>query len=332
MPGTKTYLVTGAGGSIGSEICRHLAGERLVLFDQSEYGLFRIAQETGGTPILGDCRDEARVLDVMERYRPDYVFHVAAYKHVPMLEGENAFVGVRNNVLGTLYTARHAKGVYVLVSTDKAVNPSCVMGASKRLCEHIAAEHRGLIVRFGNVLDSAGSVLPTFRAQIERGGPVTVTHPDVERYFMTIPAAAQLVLKAAAIGRPAATYMLDMGRPVKILDVARQMIADARKDIAVKFIGLRPGEKLSEEISYPAEDKVATSDPAIYELKGAMRRVTHRLSFLDRQSATEAEVRRWLIDILPECRAHFGNRKLSVVENTSHSDPMGDLADSLQVL
>ncbi len=316
IPKDATVLITGAGGSIGAEVCRQLRHTNLVLLDQSEYGLYAISQEVGGIPVLGSCSDEALVLETMMRHRPAYVFHVAAYKHVPMLEGGNAFVGVRNNVLGTLYTARHATGRYVLVSTDKAVNPSCVMGASKRLSELVAIEHGGVVVRFGNVEGSSGSVVPAFKRQIAAGGPVTVTAPSVERYFMSIGQAARLVITAGIAGRAAHTYMLEMGAPVRILDLAKRMIAESGKPIAIEFIGLRPGEKLSEELHYEHEAKATTGHPGIFELSSPRRyRVSGRLDFLRRPLASFDETRAFLSGILTERPAAIRHRHLSVVKN-----------------
>jgi FlaA1/EpsC-like NDP-sugar epimerase len=283
----KTVLVTGAGGSIGSELCRQIARfapARVVLFEISEYALYRIEQEfrdaNGAVEVvaaLGDAKDAARMREVCARWRPQVVFHAAAYKHVPLLESDNAMAGVRNNVLGTLVAARAAieagAAKFVLVSTDKAVNPTSVMGASKRLaellCQALAAEARAtefVIVRFGNVLGSAGSVVPRFREQIARGGPVTVTHPEIRRYFMSIPEAAQLVLQAAQMGRAGEIYVLDMGEPVKIADLARQMIrlsGLAESDIRIVYTGLRPGEKLYEEPLADAEHSLATPHPKL---------------------------------------------------------------------
>ena len=240
----KTVLVTGAGGSIGSELCRQIARfapARLVLVENSEYALYLIEQEFRdrfpGLPVvaaIGDVKDEARVKEVFTRHAPEVVFHAAAYKHVPLMERDNAFQAVANNALSTIVTARAAQAAgtqtYVLVSTDKAVNPTNVMGASKRLAEMLCqalqprAGTRFVMVRFGNVLGSTGSVIPRFREQIARGGPVSVTHPDMERYFMSIPEAAQLVLQAAQLGKGGEIFVLDMGKPVKIAELARQMI------------------------------------------------------------------------------------------------------------
>jgi len=285
----KTVLVTGAGGSIGAELCRQMAlftPARIVLFDQSELALYSIEQEfrdrrSGVETVaaIGDAKDAARVREVFARWRPEVVFHAAAYKHVPLMEADNALQAVRNNALGTLVVAREAvaadTGKFVLVSTDKAVNPANVMGASKRLaellCQGLAAKSgaRGtqfVIVRFGNVLGSTGSVVPRFREQIARGGPVTVTHPEIRRYFMSIPEAAQLVLQAGQLGRDGEIYVLDMGEPVPIVDLARQMIrlsGFAEADIRIEFSGLRAGEKLYEEPLADAERTLPTPHPRL---------------------------------------------------------------------
>ena len=284
--GGKTVLVTGAGGSIGAELCRQIvrfAPARLVLFELSEYSLYTIEQEfrDRGSAVqivaaIGDAKSATRVAEVFARHRPDIVFHAAAYKHVPLMEEENAFEAVRNNVLSTLTVARAAQaagaGKFVLVSTDKAVNPTNVMGASKRLAELACQGLQGregtqfVIVRFGNVLGSTGSVVPRFREQIARGGPVTVTHERIERYFMSIPEAAQLVLQAGQMGRGSEIYVLDMGEPVKIADLARQMIrlsGFSEADIRIEFTGLRPGEKLYEEPLADAEKTLATPHPKL---------------------------------------------------------------------
>ncbi len=278
----KVVLVTGGGGSIGSELCRQIARlgpARLVILDQSEFSLYSIetALREGepGFPVdavLGTVCDAGHVQHVMEHYRPQVVFHAAAYKHVPMLEVQ-ARQAVRNNVLGTRVVAdaagRHGCEAFVLISTDKAVNPVNVMGATKRvaelLCQQTARRHSGtryITVRFGNVLDSAGSVVPLFRQQIEAGGPVTVTHPEVTRYFMTISEACQLILLAAAVGEGAQVFVLDMGEPVKIAYLAQQMISLAGKapgeDIEIAYTGLRPGEKLCEELFCADENVTGT--------------------------------------------------------------------------
>jgi FlaA1/EpsC-like NDP-sugar epimerase len=279
-------LVTGGGGSIGAELCRQVARlgvARLIIFDQSEYNLYRIEQELREQfpeldlqAALGDCSDPASAHAVVARYRPQHVFHAAAYKHVPLLERQLR-EAVRNNVLGTraMAEAAAAGGVesFVLISTDKAVNPLNVLGASKRVaelfCQALAARSpmRLVTVRFGNVLESAGSVVPLFRDQIARGGPVTVTHPEMERFFMTIPEACQLILQASVLGQGGEIFALDMGQPVRIGYLAEQMIRLAGKqpgtEIAIVFSGLRPGEKLREELFHPQERYVETSHPKI---------------------------------------------------------------------
>jgi FlaA1/EpsC-like NDP-sugar epimerase len=282
----KTVLVTGAGGSIGAELCRQIARfspARMVLLDFSEYALYSIEQEFRDQPgsprvtaLVGDAKDEARIAEVFGRHRPQVVFHAAAYKHVPLMEEENAFQAVTNNVLSSIVTARisrdHAVEKFVLVSTDKAVNPTNVMGASKRLAELICQDLQAaggtqfVVVRFGNVLGSTGSVVPRFRQQIAGGGPVTVTHPLMERYFMSIPEAAQLVLQAAAMGKGGEIFVLDMGQPVKIVDLAKDLIrlsGFADSDIQIEYTGLRPGEKLYEEPLADAEKTIATPHPKL---------------------------------------------------------------------
>ncbi|MGH8721180.1 MAG: UDP-N-acetylglucosamine 4,6-dehydratase family protein, partial [Burkholderiales bacterium] len=282
----KCVLVTGAGGSIGAELCRQIARyapSRLVLYELSEFALYAIEQEfrdrfahVAATAVIGDAKSEPRVREAFARFRPQLVFHAAAYKHVPLMEGENAFQAVANNVLSTVVTARAAQAAgaakFVLVSTDKAVNPSSVMGASKRLaelaCQALASDGRTqfVTVRFGNVLGSAGSVIPRFREQIARGGPLTVTHRDVQRYFMSIPEATQLVLQAALMGKGGEIFVLDMGEPVRIADLARQLIrlsGYAEADIRIEYTGLRPGEKLYEELLADAEKTLATPHPKL---------------------------------------------------------------------
>lgn len=288
--GGRTVMVTGAGGSIGSELCRQIAlfaPARIVLFEQSELALYAIEQEfrdrrPAAVPapevvaVIGDAKDAARVRDTLARWRPEAVFHAAAYKHVPLMEEDNALQAVRNNALGTLVVAQAAIdagcGKFVLISTDKAVNPTNVMGASKRLAELLcqclagAGRTQFVVVRFGNVLGSTGSVVPRFREQIARGGPVTVTHPEIRRYFMSIPEAAQLVLQAAQLGRNGEIYVLDMGEPVQIVDLARQMIrlsGLSEGDIRIEFTGLRPGEKLYEEPLADAERTLPSPHPRL---------------------------------------------------------------------
>jgi FlaA1/EpsC-like NDP-sugar epimerase len=280
----KVVLVTGAGGSIGSELCRQIARTRprlLVSLDHAEGPLFEIDREmtdewhfTGVEAVLADCKEGDRMLEVMERFRPEIVFHAAAYKHVSLME-TNPLEAVRNNAIATQVTAKTAAAAgaerFVLVSTDKAVNPRTVMGASKAMAEWIVEaagqrnpDTRFLIVRFGNVLGSSGSVIPIFRSQIEHGGPVTVTHPEMTRYFMTIPEAIQLVIQAADLGGASGdVFVLEMGEPVRIVDLARNMVQlagyEAGTDVAIEFTGPRPGEKLHEELFNSDERPQPTS-------------------------------------------------------------------------
>ncbi|HEY6281864.1 MAG TPA: nucleoside-diphosphate sugar epimerase/dehydratase [Burkholderiales bacterium] len=282
----KTILVTGAGGSIGSELCRQIARfkpQRLILFDLNEYALYSIEQEfQSGFPdttiacAIGDIKNRARVDQVLAQYRPSVVFHAAAYKHVPLMEEQNAWEAVLNNALGTYVLAQaaveHRIEKFVLVSTDKAVNPTNVMGASKRLAEMLcqalqqSSHTRFVMVRFGNVLGSTGSVIPKFREQIEKGGPVTVTHPDIMRYFMSIPEAAQLVLQSAVMGKGGEIFVMDMGEPVKIADLAKDLIhlsGFSEEEIKIVYTGLRPGEKLYEELLADEENTLPTPHPKL---------------------------------------------------------------------
>jgi FlaA1/EpsC-like NDP-sugar epimerase len=288
-----TVLVTGAGGSIGSELCRQIARvgpQRLVLVDQGETALFEIERElvddrgfAASIPVLADCKSRAKMRQVFDRYRPNVVFHAAAYKHVPLMEA-NPLESVRNNALATRVVADAAVefGVarFVLISTDKAVNAKTVMGQSKALCEWIVEAYgvrddvatRFVAVRFGNVLGSSGSVIPIFRKQIAKGGPVTLTHPEMTRYFMTIPEAGSLVVQAGAIGGRGDVFVLDMGEPVRILDLAMQMIRlsgkDPEHDIDVQIVGTRPGEKLHEELWGEGEVAEPTTHPKIMRVRG----------------------------------------------------------------
>ena len=279
----KVIMVTGAGGSIGSELCRQIlrfSPAQLVALDISEFAIYRLTEElrerfpeVSVVPIVGDAKDSLLLDQVMSRYVPHVVYHAAAYKHVPLMEELNAWQAVRNNVLGTYRVARAAirNGVqrFVLISTDKAVNPTNVMGASKRLAEMACqalqqgSERTNIeTVRFGNVLGSAGSVIPKFQEQIAKGGPVTVTHPEITRFFMTIPEASQLVLQASSMGRGGEIFILDMGKPVRIADLARDLIrlyGYGEDQIRIEFTGLRPGEKLYEELL--ADDETTTRTP-----------------------------------------------------------------------
>jgi FlaA1/EpsC-like NDP-sugar epimerase len=277
-----TVLITGAGGSIGSELCRQVARygpARLVLYEMSEYALYAIEQElTERFPrvplvrLVGDVRNLEHLRHTFRTWKPHVVFHAAAYKHVPLMEEHNAWAALQNNTLGTYYAALAAAeagtGRFVLISTDKAVNPTNVMGATKRAAEmvlsHLAGEGhatRFMAVRFGNVLGSSGSVIPKFKEQIARGGPVTVTHPDITRFFMTIPEAARLVIQAGAIGESGQVFVLDMGEPVRILQLARDMIllsGHTLEEIPIVFTGLRSGEKLYEELLADADTTLPT--------------------------------------------------------------------------
>jgi FlaA1/EpsC-like NDP-sugar epimerase len=276
----KVVIVTGAGGSIGSELCRQilvLSPSKLLMIDQSEFALYAIHQELLSSfpdkelsliPLLGSVKDNDRMQEIMTTWHPDTLYHAAAYKHVPMVE-HNVAEGVKNNVFGTLCTAKaalhHGVSDFVLVSTDKAVRPTNIMGASKRLSEIVLqsladtdTKTNFSIVRFGNVLDSSGSVVPKFRQQIRGGGPITLTHLDITRYFMTIAEASQLVIQAGAMAKGGDVFVLDMGQPVKIYDLAQKMIElsglalrddqNPDGDIEIEVIGLRPGEKLYEEL------------------------------------------------------------------------------------
>ena len=288
----RSVMVTGAGGSIGSELCRQIARykpSQIVLFDVSEFALYTLREEFVAlfpqVPLIcaiGDVKNEVRVDGVVATYRPKIIFHAAAYKHVPLMEEINAWEAVRNNTYGTFVVGQAAirNGVekFVLVSTDKAVNPTNVMGASKRLAElvcqgmHAQNSTRFEVVRFGNVLGSSGSVIPKFRDQIAAGGPITVTHPDIVRYFMSIPEAAQLVLQAACMGQGGEVFVLDMGEPVKIVDLARNMIrlsGFTEGEIEIEFTGLRPGEKLYEELLADSEFTRPTHHPKIRVAKVA---------------------------------------------------------------
>ena len=283
----KTILVTGGGGSIGSEICRQLAGHdvgHLIIFDIYENNAYQIQKslewefpDLNLTVLIGSVRDERRLESIFSKYRPDIVFHAAAHKHVPLME-DSPKEAIKNNVIGTLKTARTASHYqvkkFILISTDKAVNPTNIMGASKRLCEmviqligrHSTTEFAA--VRFGNVLGSNGSVIPLFRRQIEHGGPVTVTHPDIIRYFMTIPEAVSLVLEAGAYAKNGQIFVLNMGDPVRIADLAKNMIRlsgyEPEKEIKIKYIGLRPGEKLYEELLMNEEGMQTTENSRIF--------------------------------------------------------------------
>ncbi len=329
MVSGQTVLVTGAGGSIGSELCRQIArlgAARLVCVDVSEYAIYQLEQELReahpqmrGRYYTANVREAERLEAIVARERPSVMFHAAAYKHVPLMEQLNEIEAVRTNVLGTLNAARVAgvQGVrrFVMVSTDKAVNPTNVMGASKRLAElvvqGVAASYPDtdyVSVRFGNVLGSSGSVVPLFTAQIARGGPVTVTHPDIVRYFMTIPEAAQLVLQAGLMGRSGQIFVLDMGEPVKIAELARLLIrlsGRTEQEIPITYTGLRPGEKLYEELLADDETTLPTPHPKL-----RVARVSGQLAMdVDAvvrwvasagPAPSDADLRAWLRGYVPE--------------------------------
>lgn len=324
----KRVLVTGGGGSIGAELCRQIARldpAGLVVLDSSEYNLYRIDYNLRSEfhdlvmdSVLGDVCDPATVETVLARHRPEVIFHAAAYKHLPMLQNQvrEAF---RNNVVGTMRmaeaAARHAVRTFVLISTDKAVNPCNVMGATKRIaelyCQHIntRAQTRFITVRFGNVLNSTGSVVPLFNEQIRRGGPITVTHPEISRYFMTIAEAGQLILQAAVLGEGGEIFVLDMGQPVRISYLAEQLVRLAGKepgrDIDIVYTGLRPGEKLFEELFHADESYANTGHEKIFLARNGMANVDELESLV--QAAERAvqrydseELRRILSRLVPE--------------------------------
>ncbi len=281
----RCVLVTGAGGSIGSELCRQIsrfAPKELLLLGHDENPIFEINNklrakhpELNYVPIIADIKDRNKLLAVFEKYHPDVVFHAAAHKHVPLME-THVSEAIKNNIFGALNLADVAQktktGIFVLISTDKAVNPSCVMGATKRVAEMIVQaysrfqETRFVAVRFGNVLGSRGSVLEVFKEQLERGGPLTVTHPEMTRYFMTIQEASKLVIQAGAIANGGELFVLDMGQQIKIMDLAQDFIVFSgydKKDITIEIVGIRPGEKLHEELVTEEEDVVTTRHPRI---------------------------------------------------------------------
>jgi FlaA1/EpsC-like NDP-sugar epimerase len=323
----KVVMVTGAGGSIGSELCRQVSRyepSMLVMFELSELALYEIEQEFSrshaNVPIVcvvGDAKNRRRVEQVLAQYRPAVIFHAAAYKHVPLMEEVNAWEAIQNNVLGTYVVASSAVKFevkkFVLISTDKAVNPVNVMGASKRLAEMMCqalqrdAETRFGIVRFGNVLGSTGSVIPKFHEQIASGGPVTVTHPDIVRYFMSIPEAAQLVLQAGLMGAGGEIFVMDMGEPVRILDLAKDMIrlsGFSEEEIKIVFSGLRPGEKLFEELLTDTERTLPTPHPKLRIAKATPVESSWLIdvtSWMRQDRILEdAEVRRDLRRLVPE--------------------------------
>jgi FlaA1/EpsC-like NDP-sugar epimerase len=329
---SETVLITGGGGSIGSELCRQLARlapSRLVLLGHGENSIFDIYQELTLSypdveiiPVIADVRDGARILHIFRHYHPHAVFHAAAHKHVPLME-DNVHEAVTNNVSGTRNVVDAAIETnvehFVFISTDKAVRPTSVMGATKRIAEQIVQHaatkhHRNFVsVRFGNVLGSRGSVVPTFLRQIRAGGPVTVTHPEMRRYFMTIPEAVQLVLQAGALGRGGEVFVLDMGEQIRIVDIATDLIRlsglEVGADIEIKFTGVRPGEKLYEEMFFTAENVLPTDHPKVLRARNGLLAdgMVKRIELLTR--ATEAgrpedEIRKLLQTLVPDFHPH----------------------------
>ncbi|MEX0330143.1 MAG: polysaccharide biosynthesis protein [Puniceicoccaceae bacterium] len=332
----KVVMVTGAGGSIGSELCRQIFSnvpERLLLVDRCEVQLYAIEMDirrlalTNGNvlPLIADVCDEPRMRELFSRYKPDIVFHAAAHKHVPMMEHQPV-EALKNNTLGTRLTATLAKEYeverFIFISTDKAINPTNVMGASKRMAEIFLQSYnqsngsktRFMAVRFGNVLGSSGSVVPLFRKQIAEGGPVTVTHPEVIRYFMTIPEAAGLVLQCATQASGGEIFVLDMGHPIKIVDLAHRMIQlsgyEPEKDIEISFIGLRPGEKLFEELQHVGEKYTPTHHPKILRFTGEPYPLADVEAFLENISskfgtANTESLKQMIKDFVPEYKPYI---------------------------
>ena len=318
----KRILVTGAGGSIGSEICRQVSSFRpkeLIILGHGENSIYQLNMELLGkyaehfriTPVIADVQDRKRIFEVMEKYRPDVVYHAAAHKHVPLME-INPREAVKNNILGTrnvAEAANHAKvKTFVMISTDKAVNPPNIMGATKRLCEMIVQDMatksdstKYVAVRFGNVLGSRGSVIPLFKKQIAKGGPITVTHPDIVRYFMTIPEAAQLVIQAGSLARGGEIFVLDMGKPVRIVDLAKNLIrlsGYSEDDIEIKFTGLRPGEKMYEELLNEGEINPKQIFPKIHIGIADNSKINRVYDFIEKfEDYSEQELHDELIDI-----------------------------------
>lgn len=314
-----TVLVTGAGGSIGSEICRQVCffqPRRIILLGHGEYSIYKIDMELRQKyedieiiPVIADIKDRERIFEVMRRYEPDVVYHAAAHKHVPLMES-NPYEAVKNNIFGTknVAEAADANGVdtFVLVSTDKAVNPPNVMGATKRIAEMIIqnmakeSSTKFVAVRFGNVLGSRGSVIPLFKKQIAEGGPVTVTHPDMTRYFMTIPEASRLVIQAGVLGRGGEVFVLDMGEPVKIVDLAKNLIKLSGytvEEIGIKFVGVRPGEKLYEELLNENEIQEKQVFPKIHIGKAEPMEKQQLYEIIERFKVTpEEELKQVLVE------------------------------------
>ena len=333
----ETVMVTGAGGSIGSELCRQVAGlepAQIILLGHGENSIFDVLAElterfpsVTAVPIIADVRDRERLRQVFQQYRPYSVFHAAAHKHVPLMEA-NIAEAVTNNVLGTKnvveLSAEFGVEHLVLISTDKAVRPTNIMGATKRIAEQIVQEvaeahgRKFVAVRFGNVLGSRGSVVPTFLRQIRAGGPVTVTHPEMRRYFMTIPEAVQLVLQAGAIGRGGEVFVLDMGEPIKVLDLATDLIRlsglEVGTDIEIRFTGTRPGEKLYEELFFDSESAIATGHPKVLRAKNGalplgLGTVVDFLVESARSGRPDDEIRELLLRMVPDFQDAAGGKE-----------------------
>jgi FlaA1/EpsC-like NDP-sugar epimerase len=352
----QVVMVTGAGGSIGSELCRQLARlepQRIVAVGRGENSIFELLQEMGRAfpklavePVIGDVRDHTRMASVIGTQRPYSVFHAAAHKHVPLMEA-NVAEAVLNNVLGTrnvvTLSAEHDVQHFVLISTDKAVRPTSVMGATKRIAEHVVHEcavqqRSGYVsVRFGNVLGSRGSVVPTFMRQIADGGPVTITHPDMTRYFMTIPEAVQLVLQAAALGDQGEVFVLDMGEPVRVCDLALDLIRlsglQPGVDIEVHFTGARPGEKLYEELFFKGAQMVPTDHPKILRARDSAISEHGEGEIADliraaRENRPANEIRRTIVRLVPEYQGNLAPGELDAARTATpeHVVAVGQLA------
>ncbi len=335
----KVIMVTGGGGSIGTELCHQVASfapDALIVYERSEFSLYRIQSELKNrypqlilVTVLGDVCEQHAVESVLERYRPDMVFHAAAYKHVPLLQA-HPVQAVKNNIIGTRITAEAASQYqcdkFVFISTDKAVNPTSILGATKRageiFCEgmNTVSSTRFITVRFGNVLGSDGSVVPLFREQIRAGGPLTVTHPDMTRYFMTIREACQLILQASVVEQEGGIYVLDMGDPVRIDYLAEQMIhlsgKEPGKDIEIQYVGLRPGEKLYEELFYDDEVKESTRNNKVFRARHVpadWRVVKQLIARLEQSIATaeDREIKRLLGELVPQYK---GGDTLDIVK------------------
>lgn len=341
----KTILITGAGGSIGSELCRQISQflpAKMVLLDQSEYNLYTIemylrehAPNVEQYAVIGDILNQSKMERILKQHRPEVVFHAAAYKHVPLME-TNPEEALRTNTFGTWTIARlsHLHGVqkFVMISTDKAVRPTNVMGASKRIAEILCQEFgrtsttKFVTVRFGNVLNSVGSVIPLFKRQIATGGPVTVTHPEIYRYFMTIPEAVQLIMQAGAMGQGGEVFILDMGEPVRIVDLARDMITlsglEPERDIRIVFTGLRPGEKMyeelltdSEEVTSTLHEKIKVVKTSAFDWPPLLDKIEKLLDSL--RIGHKSEIVESIKSIVPDYQPEQGGRELSGQKNSA---------------